>query len=121
MRKSVFKNLVREELEAIKLNATPFEINKLNIIGFHHSFGDSCIYGQMTGNCESKRACEIFSKSFDLATSCKSVSEYLPFSSHQFKKGSSYTPLEKYLFMVKEDKHKEIIQYLKGQINSIEL
>lgn len=117
MKKAEFLSLVQKELDTIKTNATQEEIDSLNLKEFNHTLPDLCIYGQMTGNCDSDRAKELYPKTFDYVAD----NEYTPFSKQTFKKGNEYTPLEKYLYMVHEPKHKEIIMYLKGQINTIKL
>lgn len=115
MKKSTFFKEVKVELDAIKKNATQEEIQKLDFTDFNHQKVGRCIYGQMTGYCFSKRANEIQKKKYkDLGFIIDTS-----FEGHNFTKGNKYTALEKYLFMVSPDKHLEIIQYLKGEINEI--
>lgn len=127
MKKSVFLEMVQNELDTIKKRATKREIGRLNILTFNHKFHDLCIYGQMTGYCESKRAKKIMVKTFEnVVKSLKDCnSDFLSFSKQDNKtsKDLSYgfTPLEKYLYMVKKPMHKKIIQYLKGEIININL
>ena len=123
MKKSEFLKEVQIELDTIKQKATKKEISKLNFDNFRHYSRGYCIYGQMTGDCNSNRAKELYKKNY-----CSiPISSYTPFKLHCFVLGDIYTPLEKYLYMVatedgnKSYKHKEIISYLKGEINKIEL
>ena len=109
--------MVQHELYTIKTNATIQEINKLNFNEFSHNRPAYCIYGQMTGKCDSERAKELYQKMFDDVP----YDEYVPYSKQSFKKGKEFTPLEKYLYMVHSSKHKEIIQYLKNDICNIKL
>lgn len=50
---------VANEAKLIKLHATPEEIDELNLDTFDPADSRSCIYGQMTGDCKSRRACEL--------------------------------------------------------------
>lgn len=120
MKKSEFLALVQEELDTIKVNATKEEIENLDFNRFHHNNTVLCIYGQMTGKCNSVRAIEIFPKKFNELGGYFSAL-YKPFKSQNLKCGTNYTPLEKYLYMVKAPQHKKLIQYLKGEINTIKL
>jgi hypothetical protein len=117
MKKSEFLVLVQEELDTIKRKATKEEIKNLNFKYFSHSMASCCVYGQMTGSCDSERANELYPKMF-----CKGISGYYqPFSSQNNSKGTWFTPLEKYLYMVKPPQHEKLIQYLKGEIEIIKL
>ena len=122
MLKKEFILLVISEIENIKLNATIKEKSKLNISSFNYDNDFRCLYGQMTGSCDSKRAKELTPKIFFDAAGNKSSNnreKVIPFSNHNFKKGNFYTPLEKYLFMVKSNVHENIINYLKGTVNEL--
>jgi hypothetical protein len=118
MKKVDFLALVQNELDTIKAKATKEEIGKLELSKFAHTSAYDCVYGLMTGNCNSDRAKEIFGKTF---YSIPKWIDYEPFSKQSFKKGNGFTPLEKYLYMVNSLKHKEIIQYLKNEIKTISL
>lgn len=116
MKKVEFLSLVQNELDTIKAKATKEEIKKLDFIKFVHSSRHECIYGLMTGNCKSERAKELYPKMFNSAP--KWV-QYEAFSKQSYKKGGCFTPLEKYLYMVDENQHFKIIQYLKNKIKTI--
>ncbi len=107
MELKTFVKKVQKELDDIKARATPEEIARLNFAYFNSKHTERCIYGQMTGDCDSDRAKEIRKKSIG--------------DSDTLEKGSYYTPLEVYLFRVEADKHQEIIDYLKGIITTIDL
>lgn len=123
MKKSEFLQMVQVELDAIRERATDEEKSRLNFDSFSYYTRDACIYGQMTGVCDSTRAREIFSKMFKLAAAYNRT----PFSLQFFTQGDGFTPLEKYLFMVatkggrKSLQHKRLIQYIKGEIDTIKL
>lgn len=54
--KSKLIELVKQEAISLKANATKAELKKLNINTLDSNESDLCIYGQMTGHCESDRA-----------------------------------------------------------------
>jgi hypothetical protein len=121
MKKAEFLQLVQIELDNIKEKATKEEICKLNFGRFNHDKKSCCVYGQMTGHCNSDRAHELQVKTFsDLALSGL-YAAFVTFSLQSMEEGDDYTALEKYLFMVKSPQHLEIIQYLKSEINTIKL
>lgn len=62
MDKKILIDLVKKEAQKLKLNATKQEIANLNFSTFVPSFKDDCIYGQMTGNCYTKRASNLILK-----------------------------------------------------------
>lgn len=111
MKKEIFLNLVMVEIDHIKEHATSEEKDKLNLETFDNSFGDKCIYGQMTGNCNTKRAKELYPKTF---VDVPNFDIYIPFSKQSTASGTDLTALEKYLYMVKAPIHKQIIDYIKG-------
>ena len=57
-----FIDMVIKEINYIKTAATPEEIGKLDVDFFSGHSSGNCIYGQMTGRCNSDRAKEIYSK-----------------------------------------------------------
>lgn len=136
MKKSEFLELVYHELEVIKTMATSEEIGRLDFSTFDHTRQKNCIYGQMTGGCYSRRAREIHPKIYnpeilvshdlyiDLVPFDKSrpgLESYVPFSNQVFNLGGTDSPLERYLYMSKSTKHKQIIEYLKGEKKTIKL
>lgn len=120
MEKKKFIKKVQKELEKIKEKATKEEISKLDFNSFRHDSQIACIYGQMTGDCDSPRAVEIKKKTFKEIDGFGNNSGY-SFKNQDFQKGKEFTALEKYLFMVDSTQHKALIQYLKGETNKIDL
>lgn len=120
MEKTTFTKLVLDELEAIKTKATKEEIDRLDFTTLDVKNNFKCIYGQMTGDCFSKRAKELMPKSFDYLFGTLGDKDYR-FQNQSFEKGESFTALEKYLGMCDSVMHKKIIQYLKGEIQEIKL
>lgn len=118
--RKIFLQLVKEELDTIKVKAMDYEIASLDFDSFNHSSADYCIYGQMTGECTSDRAKELYPKLYD-EVRVNFLCGYNEPTRGFYSKGSNFTPLEKYLFLVKSDKHLEVINYLKGEIDTIEI
>lgn len=108
---------VREELDTIIERATAEEIDKLNVSTFHPDNSNNCVYGQMTGFSASVRACEICPKSLGTNMSIDCVEE--------MEKGRWFTHLEMYLISAWKERDgktcSSIVQYLKGEIQEIEL
>ncbi len=124
MKKENFVKQVKRELDTIKKNATQTEIARLRVNTFNHRNPMLCIYGQMTGECTSKRAKEIRRKSFQNIGGDSVFSNgegVLVFDKQNFDKGNLFTPLEKYLYMVDFSKRKDTINYLKGKTTTIDL
>lgn len=63
MVKKDFLNDVKHEIDMLKKHATKKELNELNFKTFNPRYPDSCIYGQMTGGCDSGRARVLMNKS----------------------------------------------------------
>jgi hypothetical protein len=123
MKKKDFLAEVMNEIEIIKIKATPSEIGRLNINDFSHASPSRCIYGQMTGECSSKRAKELTPKVYDIIGG-DIFETYTPFTKQIMTKRhgwASFTPLEKYLYMVRKPMHTKIIAYLKGDTDTLKL
>ncbi len=122
MRKKDFLVEVMNEIDIIKAKATPEEISRLNIDNFNHTIFCNCIYGLMTGDCDSVRALDMYPKQY-AAISGNDTKDYTPFTKQNMARGSygGFTPLEKYLYMVLRPMHKKIIAYLKGETEVLEL
>lgn len=58
-----FLHDVMFEIEALKANAIPEEIERLNLSNFDPTHSERCIYGQMTGRCDTIRAHELMNES----------------------------------------------------------
>ncbi len=108
-------------MDTIKANATLEEIDKLNIGTFQYWDQDHCIYGQMTGKCNSPRAMKIMSKTYSTCAGRIIGRNDQKFCDLNFFNGHNYTDLEKYIFVCKPETNVKIIKYLKGEIDSIDL
>ena len=133
MKKVPFETLAKlatEEVKKLKKHATKEEIDRLSIDNFNPDSMSRCIYGQLTGNCTSKRA-------EDLITSCckKVLNVYnkenifLKCSLNgKPKKLANYwdrlhyyvSPIESLIYRRKRA-GKRIINYLKGVTKHIDL
>jgi hypothetical protein len=105
---------VTAELQHLKENATPEELARLNYDTFIPFSSVNDLYGQMTGNCFSERAKELYPKKYGHLERLKDKKEVFKYN---FFVDKFYTPLE-YYSSLKKAKNKKIIQYLKGEINS---
>lgn len=137
--KEQFLQDVRTEVEALKANATQEEIAKLNFETFNPMKMDRCIYGQMTGSCENKRAKELMDKACVRVTNKDSRSfenrnfddvvdkingayeqqTWVPTGWHERDYGY-LSMVETYIFL-SGSKPKNIMDYLKGNVETLEL
>jgi len=120
MKRTEFLEMVKEEIEHIRANATKKELDNLCFSLFCHMSPFGCIYGQMTGHCGSKRAKELMPKSFLQhfflgRDSDLSELEIVPPGI------ANMTALELYLYVVDGLVHERIIAYLKGEVNQLEI
>jgi len=107
---------VRKELKYLRTHATKTEINRLKIEKLRPTDSSACIYGLMTGDCQSNRAAELYSKGF--------------YGFHNYacrRITAEYTALEVYIveykeYNVKNIKHlHHILRYLKGELTRVTL
>ena len=122
MKKSEFIQEVCNEINTIKERATKKEIDRLNFDKFEHTHSGHCIYGQMTGDCGSKRANQLYMKSLDeiskpsaYANTDENGNDVYTFKDLDLERGNNFTYLESYLFTCSRKTQKEIIEYLKGE------
>lgn len=116
------KELVKIEADGIKIYANDAEINKLDFSELDPSEEKFCIYGQMTGSCYSHRAADIISKITKpfshLIDNFKPAREVLFDEKLPFR--CDFTPIEFYIFQ-KDAKNENIINYIKGKSEILEL
>ena len=121
--------LVIKEATNIKRLATKEEVEKLNICFFAPANFNNCIYGQMTGDCNSPRA-------INLIQSCSELFYSVPFglsaekhlittiSLNRRRRGqfTNYSPIEFYIQTV-DDKlsHKILIDFLQDKTKTLNL
>lgn len=139
--KEQFLQDVRTEVEVLKNNATQEEVANLNFETFRPKDANACIYGQMTGRCDTDRAKELMDKACVRVTTedadaftnknFDEVTEYINGKydgqtwkeDHSWGSNRRYTYLsmiEAYILMLGA-KPKNIIDYLKGEVETLEL
>jgi len=120
-----FMDMVRHEVEQLKIHLTDEQKGKLDKATFKPTHSEHCVYGQITGDCFSHEAaklvdacavsigvadCPLDVKSFDLPPSERGFFDgYAPIG---------FTPLEKYIYG--SPKH-NILEYLKGEADTLQL
>jgi len=119
MKKSEFIQEVCDEINTIKEKTTQRELNRLNIDDFDYKSSSNCIYGQMTGGCFSKRAIKLHPKKYDQISDYEIFDKKTCFSKLLKKPGNYFTALEQYLYICSKNKEKQIIQYLKGELDEL--
>lgn len=110
---------VRNEIETIKIKASPYEISRLDIETFRPSSMEKCIYGQLTLHSTTVRAKELYPKSLyfdDLRKDVSSIRE-----ENKVESGRHATLMEYYLLKVDFNQRKHIIDYLKGDEDKLTL
>lgn len=117
---------VLEEAIHLRENATDEEKGKLDFDALRVSKNDRCIYGQMTGHCDSERAAELYKSKYNSVgtrsaenkglTTFSELKELNPegeFEEHV----AWFTPIEVYITM-KGAKNKSLIRFIKGEIKT---
>ena len=109
---------VKAEIENIKLFATKKQISKLNFDTLDPQHTERCIYGQMTGCCESNRAYVLINKCCTRAT--KDMDRFIKTSCIRERSVYSYSFLEAFIYNY-PDNNKHIIDYIKGKTDKLRL
>ena len=113
---------VKHEIEMLKTHATKKERNKLILKDFNPLNPTTCIYGQMTDNCFSKRATELISLCTNYGFKTLTLSNVNDIKEMKLGRivGSDlqYTPLEHFIVNYKEYT-KDIIAFLKEEKNKL--
>jgi len=134
--KKQFLSGVRHEIDMLKLHADPIEKAKLDFNDFDPNSMRSCIYGQMTGDCNSERAKKLMcvaclrtvnNPGCGVARDFKELKsringELIP---DDWSKKRYYFPeflsvLESYI-LLDESKNKEVLSYIKGETETLVL
>jgi len=129
---------VMYEIESLRKHATEKEKSKLNFERFDPNSINHCIYGQITGICTSDRAKElidlgckrVFSDNWaEKFKDSQKYQEFIPYLNGEYNGQGWYkfgrslthiTALEGYIY-AKDAKIKEIIAYIKGETDKLEL
>lgn len=124
MTRDEFIKEVRAEIKRIKKRATANEIDKLSFEDFSTNDVSACIYGQMTGRCDSDRARELMPKKYNdilkIVAYRRPINEKT-YTAQSMSKGGNFTALEKYLYMAESDTHEHIFDYLKDGTNRLNI
>lgn len=128
--KDVLEKLVTMEAKKLKSIATKDELNLLDFDRLDPECRSSCIYGQMTGNCNSSRAIDLIKKS------CTQVYTKGPDAINTFngvklngKPNNSrvghniayFSPIEIFIYKHenREQNNKILIEFLKGETKTL--
>lgn len=112
------KEDVKKEAEALRVHATKEELGRLDIKYLDGNDIKLCIYGQMTGDCDSSRASYLIQK----CAPCyfESESEELNIILNQNFAEFRWSPLEHYI-RISKARNANLIAYLKGETDTLEL
>jgi hypothetical protein len=136
--KKQFIEDVKKEARALRGHATKEELEKLDFNSLDARSSYQCIYGQITGNCTSKRAHQLISKcctrliDFDEFTGkdiheAASVTIDRPATPQLLAKNRDFfnlkyiSSIEGFIMLDNDAKNKNLIAYLKGETNDLVL
>jgi hypothetical protein len=126
-----FLKMVRVEATHLRDNATKEEKSKLDFDELMVLNVSNCIYGQMTGNCNSYRAKELYTKKFDSMVSfyAKDIGAVAKIANPMTEKEKAvrsyrgfgqYTPIELYVTSLAAN-NEGLIKYIKGINKTLKL
>ncbi len=139
-KKADFLQAVMHEINMLKQHATPEELSKLDFGNLNGAFATTCIYGQMTGDCTTRRAKELMDASCIRVMDINFIQKDIDIDDPDFNVNGAYTgqswqPFEEgfdriyrtYRYMsvleayiiTKDAKNEEVIKYLKGEIDTL--
>lgn len=119
-----FPKLVIEEAKNLKKNATKEELENLNFEELDPDWPVKCIYGQMTGSCNSERAVNLIVTCAKRVyhSNCsngKTLSNKLNGSPVGLHRNKYWSPIEVFIINAKyndsSEMNNKLIQYLKGE------
>lgn len=125
--------LVIQEVTMLKQHATETELNRLDINNFNPNNERFCIYGLLTGNCFEERAVELLNtctKPFTKVLDLDSYEDYVDFEDkigvrstrQDFDDlGRDFSPLEFYIMQTTAENNEKVFQYLKGEIEELDI
>jgi hypothetical protein len=119
-----FLKMVRVEATHLRNNATKEEKSNLDFDSIMPTYADQCIYGQMTGNCNSDRAKELYPKIFDVDVLSNNSVQKAAETSRTLEKEEDgffyYTPIEVYIG-AKDSNLAGLLKYIKGINKTLKL
>lgn len=123
------EELAKKEAENLKQYATPEEINLLSIDNLDPNDVSRCIYGQMTGHCDSERAeeliiqcCEkVYDTSHLRSDFTRATLNGKPYTTEKTRRYSYYSPIELLITQRYGDyiAGRAIIKYLRGETSEL--
>lgn len=115
------KQLVIAEATALRQHATKEELQRLDFTWLDPQSIAYCIYGQMTGNCDSERAIELQNKSTRPYSSL-SVELFYTDAPNFNKRNTEciYSPIEVYINQPEANSY-ALIAFLKGKTDTLTL
>lgn len=123
MKKQEFLNMVLVEADHLRKHATDEEKGRLDFDSLDIDDVTRCIYGQMTGRCNNRRANELYAKTFnslsmETGNSNKGTVLFSVVMKSQINTEASliFSPIEVYITM-KGAKNESLISYIKGETN----
>lgn len=124
------KELVRIEADNLRKHASADELSNLDFEHLNSNDVECCIYGQMTGMCFEERASELIALCAPMFVewNFESDEEFSIFNNKMLRKtfkapdddGRSLSPIEVYIGH-KNAKSKNLIEYLRGETDTLEL
>ena len=139
-KKADFLQAVMHEINMLKQHAAPEELSKMDFGKLDGGYATTCIYGQITGDCTTRRAKELMDAScirvMDFNFPHRGIDIDDPhFNINGAYTGQSWSPFEEgydktyrsYRYMsvleayiiTKDAKNEEVIKYLKGEIDTL--
>jgi hypothetical protein len=131
--KETLYNLVIQEAKRLKKHATPEELAKLSFKKLNGENFDTCIYGQITGNCFSERANELILKcaprvyvsgdsaySNGLVEDGKLNGKPYPVYNDDSRAAEYFSPIERLVYLKGNKlRAKKLISFLKGNTDTL--
>jgi hypothetical protein len=115
--KKQFIEDVKKEAMALKEHATREELGKLDFTILNPNSGHLCVYGQLTGMCDSDRADELIKECAPRLY--VHLDDFVAVPTNNFE-NFYWSPIEKYI-LDDDAKNKNLIDYLKGNRNDLVL
>ena len=125
-RKQIMFKLVKEEADNLKNNLTLIERLKLSLTLLDPCSSTQCIYGQLTGDCDSDRAIELIktccSRAYGFLFDITMKDSPVIGSPKKLSRGNFWSPIE--VFIVQDENqdngnNEQLVKYLKGEINTL--
>ncbi|MDL5044618.1 hypothetical protein QQ054_00965 [Oscillatoria amoena NRMC-F 0135] len=116
------KALVRQEADNLKIHATTQELSYLSFQTIDPDQIFNCIYGQMTGDCTNFRAVELLN--YCAVPYSNRLDIYEQPRKQEFKRfflmNNPFSAIEFYIYQI-DAKNENLISYLKGETDNLEL